>query len=124
MTRRAGIPCPTEYEEQKIVAEYLRRRGLLFTATLGGVRVPIGCAVKLKAQGYQAGVPDLLIFTNRVGKFTGVAIEMKRRKGGVVSAKQSTWMERLASQGWATFVAHGAAQAIAEIQHYYPTATK
>lgn len=120
----------SEYQEQCIVADYLRKRwpDVLFTATLGGVRVSIGAAVKLKKQGYCKGICDLLIFaprTNRVmpsdlfqDHWLGLAIEMKVRKGGVVSLEQEEVMQRLENQGWLAIVCHGADEAIKAIEEY------
>ena len=118
----------SEYQEQCIVAEYMRKRwpDVLFTATLGGVRVSIGAAVKLKKQGYLKGVPDLLIFFRQEDPIQpgvhyvcpGLAIEMKVRKGGVVSPEQKEVMKRLEAQGWQAIVCHGADEAIAKIEEY------
>lgn len=117
----------SEYQEQCIVADYLRKRwpDMLFTATLGGVRVSIGAAVKLKKQGYLKGVPDLLIVANRPYTsdgvccwFYGLAIEMKVRKGGVVSDDQKRVLKQFQDEGWKAIVCHGADEAIAAIEEY------
>lgn len=124
----------SEYQEQCIVADYLRKRwpNVLFTATLGGVRVPIGLAVKLKKQGYLKGVPDLLICKTiyqtmmhcnngeiyKVNGTPGLAIEMKVRKGGVVSEDQKRVMKQFEAEGWKAIVCHGADEAIAAIEAY------
>jgi hypothetical protein len=117
----------SEYQEQCIVADYLRKRwpSVLFTATLGGVRVSIGAAVKLKKQGYLKGVPDLLIVANRPYTsdgvccwFYGLAIEMKVKKGGIVSADQKRVMAQFEREGWKAIVCHGADEAIAAIEEY------
>lgn len=124
----------SEYQEQCIVADYLRKRWpkVLFTATLGGVRVPIGLAVKLKKQGYLKGVPDLLIFkvgrkkhwvSNMPGDYwiehgNGMAIEMKVTKGGTISTEQQKVISKLRSEGWEALVCHGADEAIRAIEEY------
>ena len=52
----------------------------LYTATVGGVRLAIHTAKKMKAAGYSKGVPDMLIFEPR-GMFLGSAPEVKTKTG-------------------------------------------
>jgi hypothetical protein len=47
--------------------------------------------MKNKAIGVRAGVPDLMIIV----KSSLLFIEMKRKKGGVVSVFQKDWLEKL-----------------------------
>lgn len=118
----------SEYQEQCIVADYLRKRwpNVLWTATAGGVRLSIGAATKLKRMGLNRGVPDLLIFEPLVipadmgtSVFCpGLAIEMKVQKGGVVSPEQKQWRKALTDRGWEALVCHGADEAIAAIEEY------
>ena len=125
----------SEYQEQCIVADYMRKRWpkVLFTATLGGVRVSIGAAVKLKKQGYLKGVPDLLICKARerevydpvlsvmvkiIERHHGLVIEMKVKKGGVVSDDQKRVLKQFQDEGWLAIVCHGADEAIAAIEEY------
>jgi hypothetical protein len=125
----------SEYQEQCIVADYLRKRwpNVLFTATLGGVYVGIGSGKKLKKQGYLKGVPDLLICKARerevydpvlsvmvkiIERHHGLAIEMKVKKGGVVSDDQKRVLKQFQDEGWKVLVAHGADEAIAAIEEY------
>ena len=58
--------CPTEYQEQCRVAEYMRTfySNILFFATGNGLKLPIGLAVKFKRMGNNRGVPDL-VFQSR-----------------------------------------------------------
>ena len=65
---------------------------------------------KLKAEGVVAGVPDLLV------PAWSLWIEMKRTKGGSVSAEQKNWIEYLASVGHRVIVARGCADAIKQIE--------
>ncbi len=60
---------------------------------------------RLKAAGVKAGVPDIFLPVARNGKH-GLWIELKTIKG-VVSEKQSEWLEQLAQQGYATRVCFG-----------------
>jgi hypothetical protein len=62
--------------------DWLKRTfpSVLFTASAGGMRTGIRTAMKMKAAGYVAGCPDLLIFEPR-GRYHGLAIELKADKG-------------------------------------------
>ena len=71
----------------------------------GGKRKPIE-ARHLKEQGVKPGVPDILLPVPR-GKYHGLFVEMKRTKGGVVSAEQRAWLDRLRLQGYRAEVARG-----------------
>ncbi len=111
-----------EANEQKVVVEYLRLRRLLFTATLGGVRLSIGQASQLKRQGYSKGVPDLLIFEPK-GVYLGLFIELKRKKvkgqpKGKMSPEQEVWLSELSKRKYYACVCHGADEAIETIEKY------
>lgn len=111
----------TESQEQMAVATYLRMKKvggtkIRFTAVPhGGLRSP-ATAGRLKAEGVEAGCPDLLIFTRTeqmiVDGIVGIAIEMKRADGGQLSASQKDWLADLRGSGWACFVAKGSGEAI------------
>lgn len=62
-------------------------------------------AMKLKREGVKKGVPD--IFLPEWNLF----IEMKRKKGGVVSKEQKEVMEKLEKAGYKCLVARGFEQA-------------
>lgn len=107
---------PKEDQEQTALAYYLDMKGVWWChVPNGGMRNEV-VAAKLKAQGVKAGVPDCLIFTpppNRP-EVRGVAIELKRQKGAPsnVSDNQKRWLGKLQDNGWLTFVAYGASDAI------------
>jgi hypothetical protein len=89
---------------------------LLFAIPNGGQRNVI-VAAKLKAEGVRAGVPDLfLAVPNR--NFSGLFIEMKKRKGGRVSEAQSAMMAALVDEGYAVRVCHGWSEAQTTITEY------
>jgi hypothetical protein len=46
----------------------------------------------------------------------GVAIELKRQKGGRVTPEQTAWLEHLKARGWAVAVCRGAMEAIRFLQ--------
>ena len=63
-------------------------------------------AVRLKETGYKKGFPDVFIYEPRGGHH-GLSIELKREKGGRVSASQKEWKERLEERGYLATVAKG-----------------
>lgn len=79
---------------------------------------------KLKRMGQSRGVWDYEVFipikgiTGRIDCYEMVKIEMKRRKGGVVSQEQKTWGKIYELSGIQCKVCHGADEAIAFINKY------
>lgn len=74
-------------------------------------------AVRFKAQGVKAGVPDVCLPVAR-GKYHGLYIELKRVKGGRVSAAQEEYIEALRKQGYKVTVCFGMEQARDVIVEY------
>jgi len=71
----------------------------------------------LKASGVVRGVPDLLIFDPPpLREAVGVALELKREKGGSVSPEQQRWLQELNARGWVAIVARGAADALRQLR--------
>ena len=117
-------PPPSEETEQKIVVNWLRAKGVLFSATANGARMSWKQAKKLKSTGCSKGLVDLLIFdrpTHEVlvgsiidSRPAGIAIEMKRRNSvpSAVSPEQREWLDALEQRGWLVKVAKGAIDAI------------
>jgi hypothetical protein len=108
-----------ESREQQRVAYWLRAAGIFFCAIPnGGFRNRFE-AGRMKAEGVTAGAPDILIFDPpEVGVFCGVALELKRRKGGRVSEEQRAFLQQLGQIGWLTVVANGAEEAFAELTRF------
>lgn len=77
----------------------------------------ISYAVRQKAEGLKAGVPDLHLPVPR-GIYHGLWLELKRRKGGRVSDRQRWWHERLREQGHRVVVAEGWEAAKDAIEDY------
>lgn len=104
---------PSEDDEQTTFVSYLRLKGYPH------FHVPNSTYTKSFSQkrknsrlGVSPGVPDLFIIDSK-----GIcAVEMKRRKGGVLSSYQKAWVERLNNSGIETVVCHGAKEAIAFIE--------
>lgn len=74
-------------------------------------------AAAMKAEGVRRGVPDYLFPVAR-GEHPGLAIELKRAKGGRTSPEQREWLAHLEAQGWRAVVAHGWEQAWAVVRDY------
>jgi len=94
---------PTEHEEQRELVKWWRRErpGIRILAIPnGGARSP-ATAGRLKAEGVSAGVPDLFV------PAMNLWIEMKRQKGGSVSAEQKDWAEYLRGLGYEVIVGRG-----------------
>lgn len=102
---------PTEHEEQRELVKWFRQtfRGVrIFAIPNGGLR-SLSVAAKLKAEGVSSGVPDLCVPAWRLW------IEMKRIKGGSVSAEQKDWMAYLEGENYWCIVGKGAEDAKTKI---------
>lgn len=117
-----------EAGEQRVLVNWLEMRGVKFFATINGayfggdprnIRGRAAHAAKLKAMGWRAGVPDLILLDQwhdpELGHARPVAVEMKRADGGRISAEQLTMHEQMAERGWVVLVCNGAYAAIAEL---------
>jgi len=77
----------------------------LFHIPNGGSR-HIAEASKLKAMGVKSGVPDIFLPIYRKTR-SGIFIELKKPKTGIVSADQQTWLDFLSTQEYVTRVCFG-----------------
>lgn len=113
----------TEHQEQVIVANYLRARRIRFYAVPNGGQRNAIVGAKLKAEGVQRGVPDLVITQRPPGMHgvVGLVIEMKRADGSPsdVTPEQREWLEHYEQQGHRAFVAFGHEKAIRFIEEYH-----
>lgn len=114
---------PTEHQEQVALFEWaawmakrIPELHLMHAIPNGGKR-DIRTAARLKAEGVKPGVPDIFLPVPRGGKH-GLYIELKRRKGGVISKAQEAWIRALTNQGYMCAVCHGAEAARDEILAY------
>ena len=122
---------PTEYAEQcqviawsRMMAATTEPRLALLHGDASGVRVGIGAALKMRKAGAVKGWPDL--FLPVTYKYEpaghpvsyGLFIELKRRRGGVVSPEQRTVHSMLQEQGYRVEVCKGADEAIKVISEY------
>ena len=107
---------PTEDHEQMLFVQGFRRtypEVRIYATPTGGHRHP-AVAAKLKATGVSPGVPDLFIPDWRLW------VEMKRVKGGSLSAEQKDWIAYLEGCGYTCKVAKGADQAKEMILKFVP----
>ena len=127
--KRKKPKVPSEHSEQVRLARYLDSIGVLWCAVpnaghgahgrQGAIR-----GARMRAEGLKAGVPDLLIFDKPPGKgkagasCAGVAIELKRIKGGRVSEDQQRWLDGLAARGWITSVCKGFDEAVTFLEEW------
>lgn len=113
----------TEHQEQAAVIQWaallLNKCPLLamLYAIPNAAKRSMALAAMMKAEGMKSGVPDLCLPVSQ-NDFHGLYIEMKRKKGGVVSKEQSWWKDNLIEQGYRAVICKGADEAIAEIKNY------
>lgn len=108
---------PTEDVEHMAVVRALRAKGIPFWHTPNEIWTQsIKQKVRSKALGTQSGIPDLFVcFPGQI-----VGIEMKRKKGGVVSPTQKYWAQILEQCNIPVWVAHGYEEAMEVIAKYEP----
>lgn len=118
------MPPASEHDEQVALFRWAAlhewhepRLGLLYAIPNGGARHP-AVAAKLKAEGVKPGVPDIMLACR--GRFapdseearydriaSGLFVELKRTRGGVVSPEQRAWHDRLRRQDYRVEVCKG-----------------
>ena len=74
-------------------------------------------ANKLKREGLEPGVPDILIAFPS-SSFSGAAFELKR-KPNTVSTLQIDWLRRLTNAGWYCVVCWSTEELIKETERYF-----
>jgi hypothetical protein len=120
---------PTEAEAQATVIRWRdmmvaagEHRLALLHGDASGVRVGIGAAMKMKRQGAVKGWPDLMLPVVKRDSggvlYHGLFIELKRRRGGVVSLEQVIVQTWLRAEGYCVHVCKGADEAIKCIKGY------
>ena len=111
------VKCQTEDQEQMQLVKYLQCRRLLFYHVPNGSNRSMAYTAKLKCLGLSPGVPDICIPIPRL-TYHGLYLELKRKKGGVVSDSQKYWIAELRKQGYRAEVCRGADKAIEVIEEY------
>ena len=106
---------PLERDEQRWLGQVLDALGVAWAHPVNEGKRSLAGGAQLKRQGMRAGLPDVLVFTSPPSRpeARGVALELKRRRGGKVSAHQSEWLARLEACGWVVRVCEGLDAAIA-----------
>jgi hypothetical protein len=102
----------SEHVEQRNFVAWFRQahRGVRIFAIPNGGQRSLSVAGRLKAEGVVAGVPDLYVPEWRLW------VEMKRVKGGRLSAAQADWIDHLTTVcGDAVIVAAGCEDAKAQV---------
>jgi hypothetical protein len=109
----------SEWDIQKQFAEYIdtKHPNVLWCASAGGTRTSMNEAKRLKAAGYKRGFPDVFVYEPR-GAFHGLAIELKKDKGGRVSQHQKEWLKSLEMRGYKATVAKGFDEAVRVLELY------
>ena len=112
----------TEHDEQvalihwaKLMQSILPELALLHAIPNGGQRSK-ATAGKLKAEGVQAGVPDLCLPVAR-GGYHGLYVEMKW-KSNKPSSAQRWWLSKLNEGGYLAVVCYGFDEARATLEGY------
>jgi hypothetical protein len=137
-TAAAKVKAPLESVEQRFFVQRVRTdprtRGLLWTATAGGMQAMPRHKNKMVKEGLAYGVPDLLFFEPKVValrkrlltpetfeaeclRYNGLAIEMKR-KPNKPTPEQREWLTGLEARGWSTAVCYSAEEAWTTLTDY------
>jgi hypothetical protein len=110
----------TEAQEQKIIFRWIRSNQVEFPvlqlaySTLNGVRLAPKLRKDMKEQGMRPGVPDIVLPAAN-NTHHGLYIELKREKGGAISAEQKHFMAMLKAEGYLCVVCKGHKEAIKTI---------
>jgi hypothetical protein len=100
---------PSEHDEQVSFVLWLSLMGMSYFHVPNSTYTKSWNQKRInKEMGVKPGVPDLFVVTPK----GLIAIEMKRRKGGVVSKDQREWIDTLNNSGVPTRVCKGCEEAI------------
>ena len=119
---------PESWEQEQffrwVYANQIRYPELqLCNGSMNGIRVSPRLRSSLKGQGLRSGVPDIDLPVKRF-PFSGLRIEMKRVKGGVVSKEQKQFHSLLAQQGYRVEVCKGWKDAVDVVLDYLENLNK
>lgn len=124
MLNAKGVPL--EDREQMTFFAYVNtkyaftkdERYRMIFAVPNGAKRNMAFRMKMKHTGLLAGVPDIMVdFSN--GKYHGLRIEMKAKKGGRVRPEQKEMIERYNNFGYKAVVCYGADEAIKTLEDYF-----
>lgn len=108
---------PLEETEQIALIIWLKNQRIRVSGSANGGKRNLWEAMKLKRMGVSPGFPDIEIPLPS-GGYHGLYIEMKRVKGGRLSAEQLDWLDYLRDKGYMAEVAHGFEEAKAIVLRY------
>ena len=121
--RKPRNTSPLEIDEQELLFEWAEyatcshpELAMLFAIPNGEYRAP-KTAHSLHLQGVKAGVPDMCLPVPR-GGYGALYVELKRRRGGVVSEQQRAWIDALNRVGNKAVVCKGFDEAKKAIEDY------
>ena len=126
MSKNGVNTSPLEEDEQAEFVIWLEAMGLKFSATAQSTYTESWNQKRKNHKlGLRRGVPDLIVAIPAEKSYDGKAyllfVEMKRKRGGVVSPEQAVWIEAINSvlaDDVAAFVAYGADEAIEIVEPY------
>ena len=107
----------TEHDEQVAFVQWLEWQHIPVFAIPNGSNKSKAAAVKFKAEGLRAGVPDLMIPVPTAHQH-GLFIEMKDAGRGTLSKEQREWLNDLRIAGYATAACWGVDEAIKCFKQY------
>ena len=123
MAKKRKITEPSEYAEQcaifKRVQLYAKKYPELrfLIGSMNRVRLTICQAVKAKNAGMKKGMPDIFLPVEK-GRYCGLWIELKRKKGSKILPEQIEWKDFLLKQGYLHCFCYGADEALTAIISY------
>ena len=108
----------TEHDECIALVYYLKTIWCLYGKIASEIWTPSFNQIKRqKAEWLTWWIPDYIIILRcRSWKRKTIFLEMKRKKGWVVSAKQKIWINALTDTWLSAYIANGAMEAIRFIQ--------
>jgi hypothetical protein len=119
---------PTEREDSMAVMAWARLmvetgqepRLRFLRCGFEGLRLTMGVRMQMKRQSVSRGFPDLVLYVPQRYPVTyhALFVELKRLKGGTISAEQAIMIGDLQSLGYKSIVCRGADHAISEIKRY------
>lgn len=112
---RTKETIPSEHSEQVAFVRWFRIEypGVRIFAIPNGSYRHKTTAERLKAEGVMSGVPDLYVPAWHLW------IEMKRQKGGRLSAEQKDWRDYLLERGDSWMMCHGAEDARRKVLTFF-----
>jgi len=127
--KATGNTSPLERDEQTLLFEWAEYAECTYPELRWLHHIPNGGrrssreAHYLRLEGVKAGVPDICLPVPR-GGYGALYIELKRKRGGVVSKEQKKWVEGLNAVGNKAVVCRGFEEARDAIIAYMKGAEK